>query len=90
MATCYTEVAKIEISSASSGRLELPGGADWLVAVEVSPESSQERLGAAVVVLDVPGELVSWDLVRMGDGLAELGFEGEHFLAICALRELLE
>ena len=30
------------------------GGVDWLVAVQVAPESLKERFGTAVLVLDMP------------------------------------
>jgi len=36
---------------------------DWLVAVQVSPETAQERLGAAVLVLYVLRQFVGRDLI---------------------------
>jgi hypothetical protein len=50
----------------------VPGRVDWLVAVQVSPEMAQERLGAAVLVLHVLPQFFAWDLIRIFDSLAEI------------------
>jgi hypothetical protein len=63
---------------------------DWLVAVEVSPETAQERAGTTVLVLYVLRQFVGRDLIRVFDGLAELSFKDAHLWVVLAFREPLQ
>ncbi len=63
---------------------------DWLVAVQVSPETAQKCLGTAVLVPDVFRQFAVRELVRVLDGLAELGFKGVHLFVIFAFCEPLQ
>ena len=48
---------------------------------------AQERLAAAVVVLDGFEQLVAWQLARVPECLAELGLEHPHLLVAVASGE---
>ena len=51
-----------------------------LVAVQVMPQAAQERLVAAVAVIDGVEQLIAGQLARVGEGLLQLGFECSDLL----------
>ena len=53
-----------------------------LVAVQVMPQAAQERLVAAVAVIDGVEQLIAGQLARVGEGLLQLGFECPDLLVV--------
>ena len=53
-----------------------------LAAVQVIPQTAQERLVAAVAVIDGMEQLIAGQLARVGEGLLQLGREGADLLIV--------